>query len=1729
MTSKADKLIDARLEIIDELNHCIKVALKYTEATDLQVVIARLDALNSFYINFCENKKELANYASKFDDDTRKELRKVNNELIDEYVLAKALLQRCIPEEEKDKSFSLNNSRSSNEIRTSKSKFKLPSIQIKPFSGDYQDWEEFRDVFEACFGDEDEKFTDCQKMLYLKSALKGEAYELIKSSKATKNKFKEAWSTLENRYQNTKKIFKAHVNAILDIPQLQVESTQGLKRVLDTANASLSAIETLGKNQCRDDAFIVTILEQKLDRESAKHWEESQKGSTNIPTYKQLEEFLNLRINILENIESQARKTKSIEKEKPSWKSKHSWREKNSDKDPTGDKNERKSVSSEFAKKTNKCTICEGEHKPFACPDILALTTVDRIKLVHEKKLCKNCLYKHPTATCTSKFTCRHCREKHNTVLHENGESSSAAFSSHLKNNSKTLLATAVVPVHGKNGSIHYLKALIDMGSTDTFITSAATQKLGLSKKTANIPISSINESTTSTAKATTFFVFGSLYDHQYRCNANALVISKISTINPCHTIDHIQEWVHILGLDLADPAHNNICAIDILLGADTYAEIVMSGLKKGPPGTPIAQQTKIGWILFGQMNLEKFENKTICNFNQSEDDRLQAQLQRFFETEEMFEEKIFTLEEQEIESKFQTETTVGSDGKFIIRLPFKLSPNSDDFLGNSYNRAYVRMQQLEKRLEKDENLARAYRESIQDAINQKHLRLCTPEEVADKKNAYFMPHHPVVKASSTTTKVRPVFDASAKSSNGFSLNDRLMIGPTVQPTIFEILIKWRMFQIAFTADIEKMYKQIWVHEDDAKFQRILWRNEASIPMQQFIATTVTFGIASAPFQATRVLNEIATIESAKPLAAEAITKNCYVDDMISGADTIEEAIQKRTQLLDALSKYGFNLRKFSSNSQQFVNELPIEMKESTTTALELEQNSAIKALGIKWMPVSDNFTFVIQKLNTKPQLTKRQLLSEVSKLFDPLGFASPITVKAKILLQIVCKHGIGWDEEVPKIVQTAWQQMTNEFHLIEKIQIPRWLGCNKKSKISIHAFCDASEAAYAALVYIRIEKSDGTIKCNLIASKTKVSPLKNVSLPRLELCGAVLLAKLVKKIQTALELVQIQIYCWSDSEIALAWITQHPSKWNTYEANRVAFIQNTIKDAIWQHVPSELNPADIASRGALPNEFLSDTQWWHGPQFISEPYDKWPRANINLDITLAAKPQKKSLHIQACNNDVIEFILNTWPNVQRACKITAWCLRWRQPSKSKPLTTKDINVAKIAIIKMLQIQYFATEYDCIEHQKQLPKNSTLRSLLPFMDEHGLLRVRGRIDNALIPYDQRHPMILPHNAILTQLIIQEAHIELKHSGEQATLRYVREKFWINRGRNTIKNILRKCVRCHRFNAKMQQQIMADLPATRVQPQFAFTHTGVDFAGPIDIKVSDQRNSSTMKGYICVFICLTTKAIHLELATDQSSSEFIECYKRFISIRGRPACMHSDHGRNFIGASHILPKWLIENAQEYQTVYNHVIQQGTQWKFIPPNAPHFGGIWEAAVKSTKKLLVKAFGPTRFTFKNMYTVLKQIEAILNSRPLQPLNEDPNEALALTPAHFLIGKPLTLIPEPSVRHITQNRLDIFQQRQAIMQKFWHEWSHEYLHQLQRRSKWLEQTANVKVGQIVLLHDQNSPPAQWKLARVIKIFPDKEGTVRVVRIKSGSSEFMRPIHKMSPLPIEENNTCNS
>lgn len=1604
-------------------------------------------------------------------------------------------------------------------IPVSKQSVNLPKFDLPHFNGSLEEWLNFKQIFISTIH-ENSDLSDLQKLQYLKAAVVGSASKLIKGFPIAESSYKEAWATLISRFDNKRNLAYAQLNKFFNAKAIKPNCRKSILELLDNCNEAVRNLKCL---DFQFNPFVDLILgyniQSKLD-DSLKRQFELGLDNDHFPSYDELILFLEKQARSLQDVSETY--AKSENKLKPIFK---------------------RSVSNIVMSNSNvklnevNCPDCLDSHALFKCPQFLKKSVTDRWNFVKAKKLCINCLRgNHFISKCLISKKCNICNSKHHTLLHLHEKESfnsvpvqsnnvtqdqSIVNSSCLtttQNNCQTLLSTAMVLVKSNSGEFIFCRAMVDSGSQKSLISNSCVKKLGLPVKSTNHRISGINNIVAETALSEVDILLKSYYSNEV-FDVNALIVNNV-TANLPNFVVRKSSWPHLEGLNLADPKFYVSRPVEILLGADLFPLIVLGQSILGPKGTPCALNSRLGWLLTGVIfSKPAQDSNTIVSCHATV--QLTHDLQKFWEIESLPDvTPIHVSEENYIKTVQRTES-----GRYMVDLPFKGTPNLGDSQTNALKRFYL----LESKLNKDSELKEQYHAFMQEYLDLNHMEQVPHSHLACE-NCFYLPHHGVLKEDSTTTKLRVVFDASAKGSSGHSLNDFLEIGPKLQPDLFKILLKFRSYPIALTGDIAKMYRQILVNPRHTDFQRIFWRFQPHESVTSFRLLTVTYGTACAPFLAIRTLHQLAKdYKSEFPTAAQSILENFYVDDFLGGSDSIDAAKQLVTDLNHVLSQGGFTLRKWASNIPSVLENLSEDLKSIKQNVTFLEDSSQ-KILGLVWNSKEDILRIHINTV--KAVHTKRDLLSMIAQIFDPFGIIAPTTIMLKIMMQELWKDKCAWDDKIPDSILKNWQDFRSQIELLKSIRIPRFLNCQALSEhhLEIHGFCDGSGKAYAAVVYLRTISALGEISVNFVAAKTKVNPLKHVTLPRIELCAALLLSQLCSAILESLPFHVNKIYLWSDSQIALTWIESPPVKGNQFVTNRAHRIKSLVPQAVWTYIKGYSNPADCASRGILPRTLLNHKLWWHGPEWLS--------ANVKLPLFFIKSPTVSSetytdnlSHVAAVTNKSFPEFLLKFSCFSRLCRVLVWCLRFihnLRQSNSNSRHTGTVSASELSnainiILKLIQEQEFATELNLLKKNQPLPSNSKYLSLNVFLDNQGLIRVGGRLSKHLsFSHDQKYPVLLPKTHRITRLIVEQYHKRNFHAGAQLVLSLLRQKYWILNGRSFIRKIINECILCKRLKKQACQQLMGDLPVERITPTRPFSKVGLDFAGPITTKPNVPRSKTKLKSYICVFICMSTKAVHLEAVSDLSSSAFLASLRRFVSRRGLPSDIYSDNGKNFKGvANHIKQLFQIIRSEDIQ---NFSTSNFINWHFIPPYAPHFGGIWEAAVKLTKNHLMKACKTTILNFEELTTLLCQIEACLNSRPLIPLSSDPSDVRALTPGHFLIGVPLLEIPErDNSQNLSLSSRWVLIQR--MKQEFWKRWSRDYLHHLQNRPKWITQHTNLQIGDLVVIHDPQTLPLHWRLGRVTRIYPGSDNRVRVVSIFTQDGEIQRPISRVTlVLPAGEN-----
>ncbi|KAL0861810.1 hypothetical protein ABMA27_009282 [Loxostege sticticalis] len=1027
----------------------------------------------------------------------------------------------------------------------------------------------------------------------------------------------------------------------------------------------------------------------------------------------------------------------------------------------------------------------------------------------------------------------------------------------------------------------------------------------------------------------------------------------------------------------------------------------------------------------------------------------------------------------------------------------------------------------------------------MNDYIEQGHAKCIDINDYnLNAGNVYFLPHHPVINPNSKTTPVRAVFDASMKTNNGLCLNDIMLNGPVVQRELFDILTLFRTYRYVLLCDIKAMYRQVLVDNEYCCLQNILWRNDQQDSVKCIQLQTVTYGLKSSAFLATRCLMELAHRYADKyPLASFVLQHSVYVDDIQCGSNNIAEIQTIKNELISLMNEGSFSLHKWCSNHNEILQDLTPDLRYFGNINFD-KNNLCLKTLGLIYDVASDTLNMQCPVTEVLDKYTKRQMLSFISKFFDPLGLIGPVLVQAKHIMQQIWYANLNWDDVLPEELNEQAVDFAKSLVQMSCISIPRNINVQSSNVIELVGFADASNIAHGCCLYLRVIDSDNIVKVNLLCSKSRINPKnKQLTTPKLELNSALLLAMLARKVYDTLSCkYHVNTFLYSDSQIVIAWLNTEPVKLNMYVANRVAKIQRLCAHFQWGYVNTTDNPADCLSRGMSPN--LLETEvgqlWFHGPQYLKNI--EYKHCNSQQAISVTDIPELKSISQTCCNtscsntNSLYDFI-DKYSDIEKLARIMSYVQRFIYNCKQKDehakikgrISPEEMESALHVIIRLDQERHFENDMKILKEKRCLKSN--LNSLHPFIDSSGILRVGGRLQNAELTFAQRHPIILPKKSNITKLIILREHLRLKHAGQKLILSNLSEKYWLINASREIKAVVHKCILCFKLKAKSATQIMGSLPRDRVSVTRPFQIVGTDYGGPFYVKQTRIRKPVITKSYIVIFVCFVTKAIHIELASDMTTNTFLACLKRFIARRNKPSKIYCDNASYYKGTRNVLDDLysLFDSERHQNSVHDFCCSERIQFHFVPSYSPVFAGLWEGGIKSVKYHIKRVVGNTVLTYEELYTVLVQIESILNSRPLTPMSIDRDDMTYLSPGHFLTGAPLTSFPELNLVGENIGKLSFWKQCVQMQQNFWKQWNKQYLVMLQNRPKWKGVKPNLQVGTLVILRDENVSPLCWPMGRIVNVMPGKDGKVRALDVKTSKGYIMRTsIMKVCPLPLD-------
>lgn len=1285
--------------------------------------------------------------------------------------------------------------------------------------------------------------------------------------------------------------------------------------------------------------------------------------------------------------------------------------------------------------------------------------------------------------------------------------------------------------------------AMIDEGAAVSLIDTDLANELGLVGPPTQLNLQWFGNISSSVQSNIVAFEISGTNDHRRFQMDNVKTVPSLSL--PTQTVrlsDIHSSQRHIKGLPIQE---YDGAKPRLLIGLDFSHLAAPIKTIRGNATGPTIVKTELGWIIYGRQSpiLENAATHLLHARSIPEitvDEKLERIVSDYFTTEN------FGVKQPDREMESTTDARARrmldqSTMRVGDRFQTSLLWSCDDVvLPNSYSMALRRLITVERKMHRDPKYAALYCKNINDYVRKGYARRLTETEAAKTgPRTWYLPHFGVVNPHKPE-KLRMVFDAAA-CVDGVSLNSVLLSGPDLNPALPGILFKFRIGEVAVCGDICEMFHQIIIRPEDRDSQRFLWRQGDSTRRPDIYEMVVmTFGATCSPAAAQFTKNRNADENSSEfPNAVEPIKSLHYVDDFVASFSTTDEAAEVTKAVTEVHRRGGFVLRNFVSNQTAVLHAIGAPSANSSTISLQPKSPTAAdRILGMSWDTLEDAFMFQptfahLQEdvINGLKPPTKRQVLSVAMSVFDPFGLLADYMLHAKLIVQDLWRVGSGWDEPIPTALQERWTSWFTQMNTLRECRIPRCYSpkLQSSSNVQLHVFADASQSAFAAVAYFRVQHNDG-IDVAFIVGKTKCAPLKLLSIPRLELQAAVLAARLTSTIREHHQINISRTVLWSDSKTVLQWIRSDHRRYKPFVAHRIAEVLEVTSEVDWRWVPTSFNVADDATRSKAKPQFNPKSRWLFGPEFLKKPESEWPVEPHNVGESNAADEEMRQQFVGLAVEKVKLIDHNRFSTYSRLRRTMAWVLRFASNSSTRRLQTprttgelmvKELDKSELHLCRQAQAAVYVEECAALHKNESINPSSSIKSLMPYLDETGTMRIYGRTDAALdmyLPANAKRPILLPKDHHITRLIILDYHHRMRHQNDDAVACAIRAKFWVPHLRAAVRRSRQECLICKLRTARPKPPVMGQLPVDRLTPYVRpFTYTGLDFFGPLSVTVGRRQE----KRWAALFTCLTVRAVHIELASDLSADACLLCVRNFANIRGVPLRIRSDNGTNFIAASKVVrdsPDFFDEVKMRRELAI-----MGIEWVFNSPGHPEAGGCWERLVQCIKRIIVVTLNERAPRVETLRSYLMEAANIVNSRPLTHVPVSPNDESPITPNHFLISETSsTTVPCPIDEKMWCLRKQ-WRIAQQLSSSFWSKWVKMYLPDLTRRTKWYKEQPTIRVGDLVLVCDSNQSRNEWRRGRIAKIYPGPDGRVRNAEVKTQDGLLRRPVSKLALLDIKD------
>lgn len=1640
---------------------------------------------------------------------------------------------------------------------------------LPEFSGVAEEWPRFIAAYEETtrtFG-----YTDLENLLRLQKSLTKDARAAVESMMIHPQSVPSIIDALHFQFGRPELLIRSQVQKLRQIKVLTEDDFQGFINFALKIRNMATLFYAVKATQHLDNPMLLEEVVSKLPNSRKLAWATYISTLSTPPTLAHFDDWISYAARMTSLVDTTVYGTTSKAKPQP----KGVFVMTNTDE---VDNQPQVQERNETVNEGRRCLMCgDASHQVDQCTKFLDMNKNDRWVWVRAKNACFSCLKRgHQTFKCRQRSKCgiNDCQRPHHQTLHtedlkpndSKGPNPSLTIEKSETRRTMTMIQGEpqiifrVIPVTVISPTTQIKTyALCDEGSCTTLMEASLASELGLKGREDRLELQWYDEKvTTEEAIVVDCKIKGTGPANKTYSLTNVRAVKSLNL--PLQTVDKrnlINRYPVLKDVPIAE-YHD--AKPRILIGLNNISLTVAKTVVECGANHPVAVETPLGWVIYGPVGTKNDKSSEIGPVltirHSSHQDQVEHELQELKNLVHNYCEQESLGVTKDIEPlrsaddlraiKILTESIKYVDGHFQVDLLWK---TDEATLNDNYSMALKRAYNLRRKLNRDPLMYERYTDTLMKFVEKGYaVKLSNKDISATNNRTWYLPHFGVVHPHKD--KLRPVFDAAA-IYHGESLNQKLLKGPDLNQLMLTVLFRFREGPVAVCADIAEMFLQVLIAPEDRKSQRFIWFNDNE-ETEIYEMRSMIFGATSSPCSAQFVKNFNAQRFSERfPAAVDAIINYHFADDYVKSFCDTAEAVVVSEQVKNIHAAAGFELRNFVSNSDKVRRHFQ-PTASSLTTPVNLDADHKEKILGLYWDMSVDEFTFEFKFHRVAKEVldghrppSKRELLSLLMSVFDPFGFLADKMVAAKILLQLTWSRQIEWDDQLPTDLASIFHEWLEGMRTISGFRVPRYynLGC---TDVELHIFVDASELAMAVSAYRRTENNHG-VKLRFVSGKTRTAPRKVTSIPRLELQAAVLGVRMRRTIQEQHTVLPTRTYLWTDSKTVLLWIKSEARKYRPFVMHRVSEILDKSDDCIWRWVPGHSNPADDGTRMPKIMKFDVCERWIQGPEFLLNKPNEWPTMPMSCDEFEDEREVRKNsttpvMIVQPPQNQVIDFrrfsnysrLLRTVAQVSRARIIFAKGKgKLTTVGTAKELSVFEVDQAEKIICRLIQAEEFSVELGQLRKAHSVDKSSPIFCLNPYLDEDGLIRCQGRIDAAdIVPIETRRPIILPRKHYVTDLVVHYFHSKVGHQWQETVVAKIREKFWIPSLRIVLRRVISNCQWCRVYKAKIAQPMMGSLPPERLVAFLPpFTNVGLDYFGPVTV----AHGRGTEKKWVALFCCMVTRAVHLELAHDYSTDALILCIRNFINIRGRPRCIWSDNGTNFIGFDREIKSvpgfFDVAKLKEAFAPPEYDIE----WKFNCPADPSAGGVWERLVQSVKKTLnavLKEKHPKEYTLRSL---LYEAMNIVNSRPLTHVSVSSDDEPPLTPNHFLIGHTnSTQTPElPDDKNVCLRKQ--WRIAQNLKNHFWHRWVAEYLPTLTRRSKWHEKAPELEPGQLVLIVDPNESRNEWKRGRIVEVIRAADGQTRRATVKTSSGLLNRPAYKLAVLnvscegvPLHEEGECN-